>query len=112
MFKNYFKTALRNLLKNRLSSFINLTGLALAVGCSLVVFLFIDWSMNLDSFHSKIERIFVVEKISEENGEQHFWGDSPAPMGPLLKQNFSAVKNIARFKSSGVVFKQGENIFY
>jgi ABC-type lipoprotein release transport system permease subunit len=41
MFKNYFKIAWRNLLKNKLSSIINIVGLGLAVGCCFVVFVFL-----------------------------------------------------------------------
>ncbi|MDB5134675.1 MAG: hypothetical protein JWP37_1278, partial [Mucilaginibacter sp.] len=50
MIKNYLKLGFRNLAKNRLSSAINILGLALAVGCCLVVFQFFDWSMHMDNF--------------------------------------------------------------
>jgi len=111
MIKNYFKIGFRNLLKNKLSTFINLGGLALAVGCCLVVYVFINWSMNLDCFHSKLDKLFVVEKVSDENGDKQYWGNSPAELGPLLKEDFPAIKNMARVNYAGVVFKQGENVF-
>lgn len=111
MIKNYFKTGFRNLLKNKLSSLINIGGLALAVGCCLVVFELIDWSMNMDSFHSKLDKLYVIEKVSEENGEKQYWGNTPAPLGSELKDNFSQIKNTARLTSSGVIFKQGDNVF-
>jgi putative ABC transport system permease protein len=111
MIKNYFKLGFRNLLKNRLSSSINILGLALAVGCSLVVFEFFDWSMHMDSFHHKINNLFVVERISEKNGNQQLWGNSPSPMGPMLKNDFPQIKNIARVNYTGVIIKQGDNVF-
>ena len=92
MIKSYLKLGFRNLTKNKLSSVINILGLALAVGCCLVVFRFFDWSMRMDSFHKKRDKLFVVERISEQNGNQQYCGNSPAPMGPMLKSDFPQVK--------------------
>ncbi|CAN5324842.1 ABC transporter permease [soil metagenome] len=111
MIKNYFKLGFRSLAKNRLSSSINILGLALAVGCSLVVFQFFDWSMHMDRFHKKVNNLFVIERISEQNGNEQYWGNSPAPMGPMLKNDFPQVKNIARLSDAGVIIKQGDNVF-
>jgi putative ABC transport system permease protein len=60
MFKNYFKLGWRNLLKNKLSSIINLVGLGLAVFCCLEVFVFLDWSINQNNFNSIVEKVLVV----------------------------------------------------
>jgi len=111
MIKNYLKLGFRNLAKNRLSSSINILGLALAVGCCLVVFEFFDWSMHMDNFHHKIKNLFVVERISEQNGNQQYWGNSPSPMGQMLKADFPQIKNSARFSYAGVIIKQGDNVF-
>jgi len=111
MIKSYFKLGFRNLVKNKLSSVINILGLALAVGCCLVVFRFFDWSMHMDSFHKKRDKLFVVERISEQNGNQQYWGNSPEPMGPMLKADFPQVKNFARLRDFDVIIKQKDNVF-
>ena len=111
MIRNYFKLGLRSLAKNRLSSGINIVGLALAVGCCLVVFAFIDWSMHMDNFHHKLNNLFVVERIVEKDGSKQLWGNAPAPIAPALKNDFPQVKNFARVSYSGVVIKQGDNVF-
>ncbi len=111
MIKSYFKLGFRNLVKNKLSSVINILGLALAVGCCLVVFRFFDWSMHMDSFHKKRDKLFVIERVSEQNGNQQYWGNSPAPMGPILKNDFPQVKNFARLKDFDVIIKQKDNVF-
>src|SRR5277367_7075493 len=80
MIKNYFKLGFRNLAKNRLSSSINILGLALAVGCCMVVFEFFDWSMHMDNFHHKINNLFVVERVSQKGGNEQLWGNSPSPL--------------------------------
>ena len=96
MIRNYFKIAWRNILKNRLSSAINIGGLALAVGCCLCVFGFLDWCVNKDDFHMKWDKIYVVERIAEKDGANQFYGDSPAPMGEALKADFPRIRQTAR----------------
>ncbi len=111
MIKNYLKLGIRNLAKNRLPSAINILGLALAVGCCLVVFEFFDWSMHMDNFHHKLNKLFVIERVSQQNGNEQLWGNSPAAMGPMLKNDFPQIKNIARLNYTGVTVKQGDNVF-
>src|ERR1700742_4361024 len=111
MIKNYFKLGLRSLAKNRLSSSINILGLALAVGCCMVVFDFFDWNMHMDNFHRKVNNLFVLERIEPQNGTDQYWGNTEAPMGPMLKNDFPQVRNTARVKFTGVVIKQGDNVF-
>jgi putative ABC transport system permease protein len=111
MIKNYFKLGLRNLAKNRLSSAINILGLGLAVGCCMVVFQFFDWSMHLDNFHHKLNNLFVIERVSKKDGNQQLWGNSPSPMGLALKSDFPQIKNITRVNFTGIIIKQGDNVF-
>src|SRR3569832_226509 len=111
MIRNYFKLGLRNLTKNKLSSSINILGLALAVGCCMVVFAFFDWSMHMDNFHHKLNDLYVIEKVSEKNGNEQYWCNSPSPMGPMLKNDFPQISNTARLKGAGVIIKQGDNVF-
>jgi len=111
MIRNYFKTGFRNLIKNKLSSSINILGLGLAVGCCLVVFEFLDWSLHMDDFHSKLNNLFVVERISDKNGNQQYWGNTPSPMGPMLKSDFPQIKNMARVNYEDILIKQGDEVF-
>jgi len=66
---SYLKTGIRNFLANRLSSFINVLGLAATIGVCIVVYLIVDRQLNLDHFHEDHERIFTVQSIINwENG--------------------------------------------
>jgi len=105
------KLGLRNLIKNKLSSAINILGLGLAVGCCLVVFQFFDFSMHFDNFNHKLDNLFVIERISEKDGSQQLWGNSPSPMGPMLKADFPQIKNSTRVNQTWVIIKQGDNVF-
>ena len=85
MLKNFLKVAYRNLLKNKGSSFVNIFGLSVAVGCSIVVFLFLEMQFTMDRFHENGERIFLVENIIDRDGNQQLWGDAPRPLGLAMK---------------------------
>jgi putative ABC transport system permease protein len=111
MLKNYFKLGFRNLQKYRLSSMINILGLALAVGCCLMVFEYLNWSTHQDNFNSKINSLYVIERVTEKNGNQQYYGNSPAPLGPMLKSDFPQIKNFARLNYRDIVIKQGDNVF-
>jgi putative ABC transport system permease protein len=111
MLKNYLKLGFRHLFKNRLSSIINISGLALAVGCCLVVFVFLDWSMNQDDFHKNRDRIYVVERVASKEGNEQLWGNSPAPMGPMLKTDFPQIENICRLNFVDCIIRQNDNVF-
>ncbi len=60
MVKNYFKTAYRNLLRNKVYATINILGLALGITCCLVIFLIVKFELSFDNFHSKGDRIYRV----------------------------------------------------
>jgi putative ABC transport system permease protein len=71
MIKNYLKVALRNLMKNRIFSFINIFGLATGMACSLLIFLFIRDELSYDRFHKDSDDIYrVVQDHVNEDGTQ------------------------------------------
>ena len=107
MLKNYFKLAYRNLLKNKLSSFINIVGLSVAIGCSIVFFLMLDLEYTSDRFHENASNIFMVVYSLEGDQSAQRWGDSPQPLGQALESEFPQVKRAVRItdKSSTVRYK-------
>ena len=64
MFRNYFKTAWRNLWKNKIYSFINITGLAIGMAACILILLFVFYERSFDNFHKKnIYRLNEVQKF-------------------------------------------------
>lgn len=112
MITNYLKVGIRNIQKNKLAAFINTTGLALSVGCCLVVFVFIDWSFHMDTFHTKLDRLYVLEKVAGQNGEQSYEGPSPAPMAEMLQNEFPQIKNTSRINFVDAIIKEGDRVFH
>ena len=69
MLRNYFKVMFRNLLKNKIFSLINLFGLAVAIACSLLIFLFVKDELSYDKFHKDSRNIYrVVRNLVNEEG--------------------------------------------
>ncbi len=58
MLQNYFKITLRNIVKYKIFSFINIFGLSLAIACSIIVILFVRNEITFDKFHLSADRIY------------------------------------------------------
>ncbi len=96
MFKNYFKTALRNLLKNKTFSAINIVGLAIGMAVCIIIMLFVTYERSFDNFHTKnIYRLNEVQKFEGMVASQKV-GLSMFNMGPTIKNDFPEVKNFTR----------------
>lgn len=60
MIKNYFKIAIRNIIKHKSFSFINIIGLAIGIACSILILLFVTNELSYDKFHEKADRIYRI----------------------------------------------------
>ena len=58
--RNYFITALRNLKRNKVYTFLNIFGLALGIGCALVVYKVISYEFSYDTQHENYDNIYRV----------------------------------------------------
>ena len=96
MIKNYFKTAWRNLRKNKVYSAINIVGLAIGMAACIVIMLFVFYEKSFDNFHSKnLYRLNEVQKFEGMVASQKV-ALSMFPMGPTLKNEFPEIKNFTR----------------
>ena len=111
MFRSYFKTGLRNALKHKWPTLINSAGLALAIGSTLVVYVFMEDTFYNDSMHENLEEIYVVEKtVQQDDGEKRYCS-SPEPLGPELEANFPKIERTARFTHGGGTFRFKDQVF-
>ncbi|HEY4877425.1 MAG TPA: ABC transporter permease, partial [Puia sp.] len=69
MFKNYFKTAWRNLVKNKIFSFINILGLTIGIMVCMMIYLFIMNEFSFDRFHKNNDSIYRVMRGFESDGK-------------------------------------------
>ncbi|MEO9869065.1 ABC transporter permease [Ekhidna sp.] len=91
MFKNYFKVGIRNILKYKTFSFINIFGLAVAMAVSLLIILMLVDQHQYDQFHTKKDRIYRVHTKIEGSGIAN--ASSPFPLATTLKEGYSMVEN-------------------
>jgi putative ABC transport system permease protein len=98
MLTNYFKVALRSILRNKLTSFINIAGLAFAMLCAMMIFLYIQDELVYDRYHSKADRIYRVtrEFLSRDGSTSLHLGHVAPPFGPLLKNDFPDFEEVCR----------------
>src|ERR671920_401340 len=69
MLKNYFKTAWRNLVRNRTFSVINILGLTLGMTCSMVIMLWVQDERSVDGFHTNGEKLYQVYERQYNDGK-------------------------------------------
>jgi putative ABC transport system permease protein len=98
MFKNYIKTAWRNLWKNKAFSAINIIGLSIGMAACIVIMLFVSYEKSFDNFHTKnIYRLNEVQKFPGMVASQKV-GLSMFPMGPTMRNEFPEIKNFSRIR--------------
>lgn len=112
MIKNYFKTALRNLIRHKGYSFINLTGLAIGMSCCLLILMFVNDELSYDNFNEKADRIFRVALKIKYGGRAFRTATVGPPVGKALKADFPEVEEVVRFGRPGnFIVSHGENSF-
>lgn len=111
MISNYLKVAFRSIFRNRLTAFINIVGLALAMACALIIYLYIMDELSYDKYNSKIDRIYRITRDfkSPDGSVNLHLGNVAPPIGPLLKNDFGEIEELARTANFGLVIGQEEN---
>ncbi len=98
MFKNYVKVAFRVFQKEKSVSLINISGLALAFTCCLIIFLFIKDELSYDDFHNDGERIYRVASAYMRAGKWEPYSSNSWRTGELLKERFAEIEYLVRIR--------------
>ncbi len=111
MLINYIKVALRSIFRNKLTAFINIAGLAFAMLCALMIYLFIQDELHYDRHHSKADRIYRMTRnfLSPDGSVNLHLGHLAPPFGPLLKNDFTDFEEVARTLQARVLVAHQEN---
>src|SRR5579862_8703919 len=112
MFRNYFRTAIRNLFKNKFYTGINVIGVAVGLATCLLILVYVLDEQSYDKFNTKADRIY---RLNYEIRFGQNYGDgaqSPAPMGPEIAREFPQVEQFTRLRwYGGFLVKKGtENL--
>ena len=97
MFKNYFKTAFRSLIRNRNYTIINIAGLAVGIAVCMMIFIIIQFQTSFDNFHAKKDHVYRVltEYHHAEDATIGYGKDVPFPMPEGLKTAFPQIEQVA-----------------
>lgn len=112
MLNNYFKSTFRSMMKSPLTSFINMFGLAVAIGTCMISFEFMEFDLSTDRFHEGNERIFLSTYFVNKEGNSEEYGNAPAPLGAMLREDFSNVEQVTRIQDGQVVAKFQDRVFH
>lgn len=101
MFKNFWKTAWRNLWKNKLYALINITGLSVGIVCCVFIFSYVQYEQGYDKFNLKAGDIYRLTEVLHLPRETNARALTSPPMAPLVKARFPEVKEAVRLSFSG-----------
>jgi len=118
MIKNYFKTTLRNLIKHKGYSFINISGLAMGIACCLLIILYVKDELTFDRFHKNGENIYRMQSTLTMNDNKQVFNAVGLPAGPTLLEDLPEVVGQVRYMTTGLEVRVGDkehnegNVYY
>ena len=97
MFKNYFTTALRSLMRRKGHSFINIAGLTFGLACCLIIFQYVAFEYSFDSFNANASNLYrVTQTRIRSGGDPETGAHGGYAMGPALAESVPEVVRFAR----------------
>ncbi|HYF29865.1 MAG TPA: ABC transporter permease [Chitinophagaceae bacterium] len=120
MLNNYFKEALRYLGKDKLYTFINLTGLSAGIACCVIIFLFVYGEIRYDRFHKDADKIYRLTTFETNDAGTTQMAHSYIPMASLMQSAFPDIRDAVRMlpysvsvtnKEKNVAFQEDKFFF-
>ncbi|HKK11953.1 MAG TPA: ABC transporter permease, partial [Flavobacteriaceae bacterium] len=110
MIRNYFKIALRNLWKHKGFTAINVIGLAMGLGCFIVIAMYVFDELSYDRYNEKADRIYRINSDIRFGGTDLHIAESSDPMGETLKRDYPEVEEFVRFynNNGSKLIKKGD----
>ena len=99
MFQNYLKIAVRNLLRHKSFSAINIIGLSLGMACCFLILLFVRYELSFDKFQVNYDRVYRLTYNPKFAGIPKPMVRTPPPVSPLLVGYFPEMEQTARIYS-------------
>src|SRR5215813_5646376 len=112
MIKNYFKTAWRNLLKNKSFSFINIAGLVIGVTSCILIFLYVQYELSYDRYNKQSKNIYRLTEILHMPKEDRPQAVTSPIMAQTMRENFPEIKKTTRLIYSSRILSAGDKKLY
>src|SRR6188474_1081349 len=98
MLRNFLKSSLRNLVRHKVYSFINILGLTIGIATSIFILLWITDELSFDKFHSNSDRIFsVLVNNTYPDGRVATYPATPAKLKGAIESNLPEVELAAQY---------------
>ncbi len=101
MLRNYFKSSIRNILRERYFSFINVVGLALGIAVCLLIWSYVRFEMSYDNFHKDLDRLYRVNQTLIWAPEGGMMGSTGPQLALVLREDFPEVQEAMRVNTPG-----------
>jgi len=119
MFRNYFKTAWRNIGRNKVYSVINITGIAIGLAVFWLIALYVSDELSYDRSFTNANRIYRITQHATWEGGNIDFPLNPPLLGPSLAEKFPEVEQTVRIDAEGggvikfndKIIKQGDIFF-
>lgn len=113
MLKNYLKTAIRNILKNKIFSLINVMGLSIGMAACLLILHYVNFEKSYENFHKNADQLYRVTVDRYSDGELEVQDAETHPvLGPLLKEKFPEVLDFVRMHDEELVkLRAGDKVY-
>ncbi len=108
MIKNYLTVAIRNLMRHKLYTAINVLGLAIGLACGILILLYIQQEFAADRFHTLGDRIYKVIREQRSSTQTTYGNGTSGALGPVLEETFPEVETTVRIWWGGVSAQYGE----
>lgn len=97
MLRNYFKSAIRNLVKNKLYSVINIVGLSVSLSAAILLLLWVWDELSFDKMHGKGERIYRAAAAMGSTKDR-IWEHTSAPLAIFGKEELPEIEDACRIR--------------
>ena len=113
MLRDYVRMAVRNLMRQKTYSLINIFGLSVGIACAVLVLAFVAYELSFDRYHAGADRIFRVASERTSLGTENRFATVPAPVGPTMVSDFPEVVGSVRFSPTvRRAFSTGDKVFF
>ena len=111
MLLNYILLTFRTLLRNKITFFINLLGMSIALGCCIAAYVNYEFNAGFDKTQENASDLYRISFVNESEGKQTLYGVTPMPVPNLVKENFAEVDDVIHYISRDGRFRIGDELF-
>lgn len=115
MIRNFITVAIRNILKHKFYSFINIVGLVIGMSCCLFIFIYVQDELSYDKFHKDYQNIYRVGLHGKIAGQEIYTSNSCIPLGPAMTSEVPGVEEMTRIipatRGTGLALRNEDLVF-